>query len=133
MGKIFKRGMIAVAPLALTLVLILWLFNTLEALFKPPVEAVIGKSHYFTGLGIIVAFNFSIVTFIKKFIYKETDESDEEEEIEAENNSIGEAIVVDNKEEEKNSNKTEFVSVVISNSGIVLRHRWRPGQLSGGG
>ena len=56
MGKIFKRGMIAVAPLALTLVLILWLFNTLEALFKPPVEAVIGKSHYFTGLGIIVAF-----------------------------------------------------------------------------
>ena len=56
MGKIFKRGMIAVAPLALTLVLILWLFNTLEALFKPPVEAVIGKVHYFSGLGIIVAF-----------------------------------------------------------------------------
>lgn len=56
MGKIFKRGMLAVAPIALTLALLLWLFNALEALFKVPVEALIGKEHYFTGLGILVAF-----------------------------------------------------------------------------
>jgi uncharacterized membrane protein len=56
MGKIFKRGMIALTPIALTLVLILWLFNALESLFRPLVEGVIGKSHYFNGLGILVAF-----------------------------------------------------------------------------
>jgi uncharacterized membrane protein len=56
MGKIFKRGMIALAPLALTLALVLWLFNALEAMFKPPVEALIGKEYYFTGLGILIAF-----------------------------------------------------------------------------
>ncbi len=56
MGKIFKRGMIALAPLALTLALLLWLFNALESMFRPPVEALIGKEYYFTGLGILVAF-----------------------------------------------------------------------------
>ena len=56
MGKIFKRGMLAVAPLALTLALVLWLFNALEAMFRPPVEAILGKAHYFSGLGILVAF-----------------------------------------------------------------------------
>ncbi len=48
--------MIAVAPVALTLALLMWLFNTLEALFKAPVEALIGKEYYFSGLGILVAF-----------------------------------------------------------------------------
>ena len=56
MGTIFKRGMVAIAPLAITLALILWLFNALEATFKPPVEALIGQENYFAGLGILVAF-----------------------------------------------------------------------------
>lgn len=55
MGGIFKRGILAVAPLALTLVLVLWLYQTLEALFKPIVEMIVGKNHYFSGLGIVVA------------------------------------------------------------------------------
>lgn len=55
MGKIFKRGLIALAPLALTIAMLLWLFNALEALFKPPIEAIIGKNHYFSGCGILVA------------------------------------------------------------------------------
>lgn len=55
MGKIFKRGLIAIAPLALTLALILWLFNTLESIFKPVMETIVGPSHYFRGLGILVS------------------------------------------------------------------------------
>ena len=58
-------------------------------------------------VGAVIAFNFSIVTFIKKFIYKETDEPDEKKEIETENNIVEEAVA-DSKAEEKN-NKTEFV------------------------
>lgn len=54
MGKIFKRGLIAIAPLALTLALVLWLFNAMEALFKPLMEVIVGP-HYFKGLGILVS------------------------------------------------------------------------------
>jgi uncharacterized membrane protein len=54
MGKIFKRGLIAIAPLALTLALFLWFFNTLEGIFSVPLKALIGK-YYFSGLGILVA------------------------------------------------------------------------------
>ena len=54
MGKIFKRGLIAVAPLALTLALFLWFFNMLEGVFSVPLKALVGK-HYFSGLGILVA------------------------------------------------------------------------------
>jgi uncharacterized membrane protein len=54
MGKIFRRGLIAIAPLALTLALFFWFFNTLEGLFSVPLKAMIGK-YYFSGLGILVA------------------------------------------------------------------------------
>lgn len=56
MSKIFKRGLIAIAPSALTLVLLVWLFNTLESLFRPIVETIVGASHYFPGMGILIAF-----------------------------------------------------------------------------
>ncbi len=55
MSKIFKRGLIAVAPLALTLALLMWLFNALEGIFSAPIKAIIGEKYYFTGLGILVA------------------------------------------------------------------------------
>ncbi|MES2199731.1 MAG: DUF502 domain-containing protein [Chlamydiota bacterium] len=55
MGKIFKRGLIAIAPLALTLALVLWLFNTLESVFKPLMEYLVGSKHYFKGLGILIS------------------------------------------------------------------------------
>lgn len=54
MGKIFRRGLIAVAPLALTLALFFWFFNVLEGIFSVPLKAMVGK-YYFSGLGIIVA------------------------------------------------------------------------------
>lgn len=55
MGKIFRRGLIAIAPIALTLALVLWLFNTLESVFRPIIEGVLGPALYFPGLGILVA------------------------------------------------------------------------------
>ena len=55
LGKIFKRGALAIAPLALTLALVLWLFNALEGVFSVPIKAIIGPEHYFAGLGILVA------------------------------------------------------------------------------
>ncbi len=54
MGNIFKRGLIAVAPLALTLALFFWFFNMLEGVFSVPLKALVGE-HYFSGLGILVA------------------------------------------------------------------------------
>jgi len=58
-------------------------------------------------VGIIVTFNFSLITFIRKFIHKKTDESREEEAVE-ENNVKTEPAVIESKEEIKDS-KTEFV------------------------
>ena len=55
MGTIFKRGLIAIAPLALTLALFFWFFNMLEGAFSVPLKAIIGEDHYFSGLGILVA------------------------------------------------------------------------------
>ncbi len=54
MGSIFKRGLIAIAPLALTLALFFWFFNTLEGIFSVPLKSLIGD-YYFSGLGILVA------------------------------------------------------------------------------
>ncbi len=60
MGKIFKRGLIAIAPLALTLALFFWFFNVLEGAFSVPLKALVGD-HYFSGLGILVAL---VLTFL---------------------------------------------------------------------
>lgn len=57
MGKIFKRGLIALAPVAITLVIILWLLTTLEDIFSVPMKWVAGK-YYFPGMGLIVAIVF---------------------------------------------------------------------------
>ncbi|MCI0382284.1 MAG: DUF502 domain-containing protein [Chlamydiae bacterium] len=56
MGKIFKRGLIAVAPIALTLAIIIWLFGAMEKVFRIPLEWLIGEKYYFPGFGILVAF-----------------------------------------------------------------------------
>ncbi|MCX6991119.1 MAG: DUF502 domain-containing protein [Chlamydiae bacterium] len=58
LAKIFKRGLIAIAPLAATIALIQWLFTTLEGIFSVPIKAVIGDQYYFRGMGIIVALFF---------------------------------------------------------------------------
>ena len=58
MGKIFLRGLIAVAPIALTAAILIWLFGFLEATFRSPIEDIIGPKYYFPGLGILVALVF---------------------------------------------------------------------------
>jgi len=55
MGKIFKRGLIALAPVAISIAIIIWLFSTLEDIFRVPIEGVIGK-YYFPGMGLLCAF-----------------------------------------------------------------------------
>ena len=69
-AKIFKRGLIAIAPLAATIALIQWLFSTLEGVFSVPIKAIIGDQYYFRGMGIIVAlfFIFLIGSIINNWI-----------------------------------------------------------------
>ncbi len=45
MASIFKRGLIAIAPLAATLALVEWLFSTLEGVFSIPIKALIGPQY----------------------------------------------------------------------------------------
>ena len=54
LGKIFKRGLMALAPISISLVVIFWLLGALERLFRPLLEWIVGK-YYFPGLGIAVA------------------------------------------------------------------------------
>lgn len=54
MGKIFKRGLIAIAPLTLAIVIVVWLLRTLEDAFRLPLKAALGK-YYIPGMGIILA------------------------------------------------------------------------------
>jgi uncharacterized membrane protein len=61
-GKIFKRGLIAVAPIAVTLALLHWLFTTFEGVFSGPIKAIIGEQHYYRGMGI--GFALVIIFFI---------------------------------------------------------------------
>lgn len=57
MGKIFKRGLIALAPVAISLAVIVWLFRFLEEIFSIPLKWLVGN-YYFPGMGLIVAFVF---------------------------------------------------------------------------
>ncbi|MCH9622056.1 MAG: hypothetical protein S4CHLAM20_14910 [Chlamydiia bacterium] len=54
MGKIILRGLLAIAPLAITIILVLWLYNHLEYIFGAPVQYFFPEA-YFPGLGIIIA------------------------------------------------------------------------------
>jgi uncharacterized membrane protein len=54
MGKIFFRGLIAVAPVAITIALVTWIFAVLEGIFRPLMQSILGQ-YYFPGLGILVA------------------------------------------------------------------------------
>jgi uncharacterized membrane protein len=61
MGKIFKRGLIAIAPLSLAIAIVVWLFRFLEDFFRVPIKWIIGEEHYVPGLGVLVAF---VIIFI---------------------------------------------------------------------
>ncbi|HRW58426.1 MAG TPA: DUF502 domain-containing protein [Chlamydiales bacterium] len=53
--KYFIRGLFGVTPLVLTLVILIWLFKTLEGFFRPLIEGLIGETYYFPGLGIVIS------------------------------------------------------------------------------
>lgn len=57
MGKIFKQGLIALAPVAISIAVILWLLRTLEDIFRVPLQWLVGDN-YFPGMGLAVAFVF---------------------------------------------------------------------------
>ena len=57
MGKIFKRGLIALAPVAISLAIVIWLLRTLEDIFRVPLQWLVGD-YYFPGLGLVVAIIF---------------------------------------------------------------------------
>ena len=54
MKKFIKRGIIAIAPLALSIGIIYRLFSFLEELVGPPMRALFGK-YYYPGMGIVAA------------------------------------------------------------------------------
>lgn len=54
MGKTFLKGLMAVLPIAITLTLIIWILDAIERVFGFVLIGLIGKTHYFPGLGLIV-------------------------------------------------------------------------------
>ena len=55
MGKILLRGLLGIAPIAITAALLIWIYHELEYFFGIPLRYLIGPEYYFPGLGIIVA------------------------------------------------------------------------------
>lgn len=60
MGKIFKRGLIALAPIAISIAIIIWLLRVLEDIFRVPLKWLVGN-YYFPGMGLAVAFVFIFI------------------------------------------------------------------------
>ncbi len=54
-GNVILRGIIGIAPIAITIIFIVWLYKELETIFKKPIIEIIGPQYYFPGLGVIVA------------------------------------------------------------------------------
>lgn len=48
------QGLFTLAPIALTLALILWLFQFAESILKTPLQLILGTDLYFPGMGVIV-------------------------------------------------------------------------------
>jgi uncharacterized membrane protein len=64
MGTIFKRGLIALAPVAICIAIIVWLLGSLEEIFRVPIVWLIGEQYYFPGMGLIVAIIFIFIVGI---------------------------------------------------------------------
>ncbi|NGX46204.1 MAG: hypothetical protein K940chlam2_01390 [Chlamydiae bacterium] len=69
MGKIFKQGLLALAPVTISLAIIVWLLKALEDIFRDPIEWLVGE-YYFPGLGILVAlvFIFFVGILVNNFL-----------------------------------------------------------------
>ncbi|MBM3193221.1 MAG: DUF502 domain-containing protein [Chlamydiae bacterium] len=55
MGKILLRGFIGIAPIAITITLLFWIYERLESTFGSFLKEIIGTKYYFQGLGVITA------------------------------------------------------------------------------
>ncbi len=55
MGKILLRGFIGIAPIAITIALLFWIYDRLESIFGEPFKTLLGPKYYFPGIGIIAA------------------------------------------------------------------------------
>lgn len=71
----FYKGVVALAPLSVTLVLCFWLLSTLEHFFRWPVEFFLGDL-YFPGLGLCFALFivFFVGCFINNFVLRNLSE-----------------------------------------------------------
>lgn len=56
MKTIIKRGLIAIAPLSITIAILYWLFSFLEGTMGPWIQEAIGEKYYYPGMGILCAF-----------------------------------------------------------------------------
>jgi len=55
MKTIIKRGLIAVAPLTITIAVLYWLLSFLEGSVGPIMRDIIGEKYYYPGMGILCA------------------------------------------------------------------------------
>lgn len=55
MKQILKRGLIAIAPLTLTIAILVWVFNFLEHTFGKLLITIVGPTFYFPGMGLLIA------------------------------------------------------------------------------
>lgn len=53
--KVFVRGLLTIAPVAVTLAIVIWLFNTINTFFYRLFIDFFGPRFYFPGLGLILA------------------------------------------------------------------------------
>ncbi|NND83470.1 MAG: DUF502 domain-containing protein [Gammaproteobacteria bacterium] len=51
----FVKGLLFTLPIALTFVILAWVFNATEAMFGGPIKSLLPLGWYFPGLGIVVA------------------------------------------------------------------------------
>lgn len=75
MGKIFMRGLLTIAPITLTIAILVWLINLFERTIGASVQELIPQ-YYFPGLGIIITFLFIFIIgifintwLIQKFVH----------------------------------------------------------------
>ena len=53
-SRIMKRGALAIAPITITLALLIWFFSFLEETFRPPIQYFLGDK-YVPGMGVLLA------------------------------------------------------------------------------
>ncbi len=56
--RIFLRGLLAITPLAITVAVVIWLYDVIESAFSAIVRDLFGTEYYFPGLGILLALAF---------------------------------------------------------------------------